>query len=394
MSIYLICKKYIILYIMLSVSIIIIVIIIIFLYNFLNKSNKTQQNSVDITQIPEVTGGGVKDTIGKYKVIKKLGAGVYGTTYLIDKDGEKYALKIQRIDKSEIKENLKSKLWREIEFGKFTNKHPDSFCKLYAYEIDDNCDHVQEEPTVELDKDLLDDWHKTQKSKYCLKLMYEYIKGKPLADIFDSLSQQQVYSLVTQVTYAIMLLKKNGYMHNDLHFGNIMAIKVPKKTTIKLGKKEVKTHGYIFKVIDYGQVINPSFKLSKSEKLIFKNISNDIDVFYSQLYQDPQFEIKKQFNEPDEVEMYNKIIFEPEYDTTISKYLTNFDETNIYLVIYMFKLLNPDRYYEIMGIPKVVKNYKKDITPQKIAISDYFVILSNIDNLQTIFEYFLAKTNV
>ena len=42
----------------------------------------------------------------KCKKIKKLGTGMFGTTYLITDNGKKYALKIQKILPVHVKKNL------------------------------------------------------------------------------------------------------------------------------------------------------------------------------------------------------------------------------------------------------------------------------------------------
>ena len=71
-----------------------------------------------------------------YKIIKKIGKGFSGTTYLVKKNGKSYALKIQKILESDIKKSLRIEHWREIEFcKKFANKHPEHFMTLYDYDI-------------------------------------------------------------------------------------------------------------------------------------------------------------------------------------------------------------------------------------------------------------------
>lgn len=56
------------------------------------------------------------------KILKKLGAGVFGTTYLAKYENEQYALKIQHILKKDIKKSFKSALWREIDLFKYIDK--------------------------------------------------------------------------------------------------------------------------------------------------------------------------------------------------------------------------------------------------------------------------------
>jgi hypothetical protein len=50
-------------------------------------------------------------------VIKTLGTGMLGTTYLVNYKNNKYALKVQNILPSEKNKNYKNALWREIKSG-------------------------------------------------------------------------------------------------------------------------------------------------------------------------------------------------------------------------------------------------------------------------------------
>ena len=57
---------------------------------------------------------------------KILGKGMFGQTYLVNDDGNKYALKIQKVLEKDIKPSekqaMKLNLWREIDFIKFIDK--------------------------------------------------------------------------------------------------------------------------------------------------------------------------------------------------------------------------------------------------------------------------------
>ena len=57
-----------------------------------------------------------------FNIIKKLGSGMYGTTYLIKKDDKKYAMKIQKILPEHVNQNLSIGIWREIDLYNYKNK--------------------------------------------------------------------------------------------------------------------------------------------------------------------------------------------------------------------------------------------------------------------------------
>jgi serine/threonine protein kinase len=84
------------------------------------------------------------------QIIKKLGSGTFGTSYLVKtiKNNKKYVLKTQKIFYSDkkLKEKVrdyKEQIWREIDLHEFINKIKDTndqsfFTKLYDYKIFNN----------------------------------------------------------------------------------------------------------------------------------------------------------------------------------------------------------------------------------------------------------------
>lgn len=49
------------------------------------------------------------------KIIKKLGEGTFGKTYLVKYKNKKYALKVQTIENSEKNKSYKNKIMRELD---------------------------------------------------------------------------------------------------------------------------------------------------------------------------------------------------------------------------------------------------------------------------------------
>ena len=108
----------------------------------------------------------------KIKQIKKLGFGVYGTTYLVYYNKHKYALKIQNILSIHKKKNYKYKLWREFDLYEYINhlnkEDQKFFTKLYAYEMYDNCKHKQIRSFKLKDDKFSKKLKKLDKSKWCV----------------------------------------------------------------------------------------------------------------------------------------------------------------------------------------------------------------------------------
>jgi serine/threonine protein kinase len=86
--------------------------------------------------------------LDKVKIIKKIGYGMYGTTYLANYNGKLYAVKIQHILEKDKKKDYKNEIWREFDLYKYIdtlNKEDQVFfTKLYDYKIYDNCTHIQD----------------------------------------------------------------------------------------------------------------------------------------------------------------------------------------------------------------------------------------------------------
>jgi serine/threonine protein kinase len=84
-----------------------------------------------------------------------------------------------------------------------------------------------------------------------MRIIYDLIDGN-LYELDGKLSYKQIYSMIIQLTYAIQLLHSANYVHGDIHNRNIGWVKTSMRTKIKLNKLNIPTHGYIFKLIDYG----------------------------------------------------------------------------------------------------------------------------------------------
>lgn len=204
--------------------------------------------------------------INKFKIIKELGHGMNGVVFLTQYKKKKYALKIEHIYEKDIQKTSSSYIWREIFFcEKFANKYPEQFTTLYKYDIISDCDYKHNDNFLLNLKESVSD---ISKSKYCIRRIYDLIDGT-INNIIYKLSNKQISSFIIQLSYIIILLQKNGYSHGDIHFGNIGYIKTTKKYVIILNNK-ILTHGYIFKLIDYGFVKNKENNLYISNKIKYE----------------------------------------------------------------------------------------------------------------------------
>jgi serine/threonine protein kinase len=221
--------------------------------------------------------------ISKIKVIKKLGAGMLGTVYLIEYDNKQYAMKVQKILEEEKKKNTKSMIWREILFYRDVNKmSPESqkfFSKLYSSKIIENCKHTQVRP-----KNLpamVSFLNKMNKSNICIILVIDYKGSTNLYNFLQKkLSTKQIYSILLQVCKILLLLEDIKYSHNDLHPGNIMVHSTKDKNFEIMGHR-IPYNGFQLVAIDYGSMTHEKyyeiqklyyfFELTKSLFYILQN---------------------------------------------------------------------------------------------------------------------------
>jgi len=215
----------------------------------------------------------------KYEYIKKLGTGVSGSTYLVKNKNKYYSLKIQHILEKNISDK-KSDLWKEIKFFTYVTNFTPLFKKFYSYHIIKNCDFIKNNKSIglEISSDYINIYKKLQKSNYCVEYITSY-EEDTLGSIIDTLNMKQMYSLLLQISYGIMILQRKKYTHNDLNQNNITFSNTTKKhITIKIdnNKYKIPVFSYIYTIIDYGDVNHPYFiNNMKDKKLYLKNYKNN-----------------------------------------------------------------------------------------------------------------------
>lgn len=207
--------------------------------------------------------------MNKYNIIEEIGKGLYGTTYEVEYNNKRFALKKQKILEKDKKKNLSSSIWRELEFYKWVEKLDKRdkifFMRLYDNFLEDNC-KLNQVINIKANSEL----RELDKSKYCINLILD-LKDGTLNKI--KLYEEQKMSLMIQILYIIYLLRKDNWMHRDIHPGNIAYTKVDRNTQLDIkinnSKYKINTYGYIFSLIDYGSCLNKKYIKNDKEKREF-----------------------------------------------------------------------------------------------------------------------------
>lgn len=256
------------------------------------------------------------------KRLKVLGKGLFATTYLVKKNGKKYALKVQKYSDFN-KNNIKT----ELEFASVAKKYPDQFMVLSEYQFIENCKEKVGLDNIKINKDI----KKHKNSNLCINLLYS-LKDNTLENFKGSFNGDLLNSFLIQMVYIFYLLEKNRFYHQDIHLGNITFTKTNKKF-IKIFGFDIPTYGYLFSLIDYG---------SMTRQIPYKGYS-DFASFIFELHGWPDC-IGQNMLPPFET-IYQLIKKEPEFDI-IRKWTKNKYEIGDY-----FCLLNRARTLELLGLP-------------------------------------------
>lgn len=188
---------------------------------------------------------------------------------------EKVVVKIEHVSKKD-RDDKTSAVWKEIQFSeKFGNKHPKHFMQLKDYNFEAGCPGIQldgliQNPPSSWGKKLVAEYRALLAEDVCVYKTYDRMDCI-LGDILPKMSVPQVYSALLQVSYAVKMMHKNGYIHGDLHAGNVGAMKTAKNARIQLGNVSVPTHGYHYKLIDFGMTLHKSGAKTKEDKDRFEN---------------------------------------------------------------------------------------------------------------------------
>lgn len=297
----------------------------------------------------------------KYKIIKELGIGRQGEVLEVEKNNKKYAMKIQKY-KLESKNRDYSKLiWREIEFLEYMNKkYPFWFLNMIEYFFDDNC--------IMKSKEMLE-------NKTCMIKIFELLDGD-LSKIFNTLSKEQIYSMIVQVLYGMYLMNKEGYFHLDMKLDNIGYKKINEKYLDILNFK-IPTFGYKFIIIDYGVIVNKKYNIDNEEekKILYRK---DFVRLIEMLIDFSELHNYLKLNNIKDLHIIEFV--KSKYFNDYNKYTKNSD-----LKFILFKLLNTDVYLKL-----ILKDKYKQIFPKTVLpLSDIIHIISY--DYQKSINYFFNK---
>ncbi len=326
--------------------------------------------------------------LSNYKIIKELGYGMFATVYLISipKNKKKYALKIQHIEKKDLKPNTKSSVWREINFSiNFANKYPDQFISLLEYDFIVGCE-LKQKYSFDIERFPLKyqkEFGKLSSSPYCVRKVYELVEGD-LHQLDGVLYPKQIYSLIIQLTWAIKLLHSNNYIHGDIHDRNVGWIRTPKNYKIKILNTLIPTFGYQFKLIDYGMAIKKSDINNKKEAKEFElNFLNELVLLVHFMVDTKIYDYINENN--------IQLDFNRDYDefkkTIFYKPISRYSDLK-QIQMFLFDILFPDSYQKIAFGSEYIQTIPRKL---HVPFDDIMYLIMNYTEPNKIIKYFNNK---
>ena len=340
---------------------------------------------IDINKFKEIICESFKSYMENYKIIKEMGSGMHGTVYLVKNKGKKYAMKVEQVFEKDLEKNLKSVIWREIDFAKnMSKKYPQQFMKIYDYE-NKKCNyvhHLSEEKWKSMNPEIKKYYKDLFASPYCSIKITNIVDNMLHNIIYKINNKKVILDLFIQVVNLAYIINKEGYYHRDLHPKNIGVVKTKNKY-IKILDKKVLTHGYILSAIDYGMVLHKKYILEKWEINALK-YDNDLHTnFYKIIF---KIMLKNLINKYPDIN--KKVPISDKDAKTLKPILENIKIDNSkwiknnydYFQELLYKILFFDKFQEQLGINDKVELYEFIPLESVIFIVKHFYDLEKILN--------------
>ena len=192
------------------------------------------------------------------KLIRTLGYGYIGTTYLTEINSEQFVTKLEKFDGDM---TLSGAYARQIAFDRAVAKnHPDVFMTISSIKLVKNSKHIQKVPTKPGFDEKVSAIVNARKHAFIFN--YLPLLDGTYASVKDILTPKQELSMLWQITYGINAMASAGFRHRDISARNIMYKKIDDE--------------FKWYIIDYGSVWHDSFIPNEVDPYYEKHRQNDI----------------------------------------------------------------------------------------------------------------------
>ena len=199
--------------------------------------------------------------------------------------------------------------------------------------------------------------------------------------------------MLIQLLYALHLIHSNGYYHLDVKSDNIGFVRTSLEYIYILNYK-IPTYGYIWSLIDYGNVLSFKFSLKNSEKKFMSNPQTKFfDYFglYCLLYTNPSYNFIRQLKLISKSkEFVSNIKQTSEYKFCLEHFVVNNEKISFLQANMIYLLLFPDQYLKLLNLDPT-NNKTKLLIEMRLNISDCLYMILNLSKPKLLINYFFSK---
>lgn len=358
---------------------------------------------------------------------KKVSSGAVGETY-IGKDRKthkQYLVKKMHVLESDLLDTINI---LRIFNQQVAEEHPDHFMVCKSIQLIPSCEFQHPKPKWMSSKENQGNkwYYDLHKSKICLQMVYEPLLDDTLMKIYEKMNtvmesknippisfRPEVYSILISIFYMHYLMGQKGWLHCDMHPGNIMCKKTnQQKIQCKLNGKIVRvpTFGKQWYVIDYDgsianrKLFNRLHIIAKQHHLYQQIFANPhiwlAKAILDTMFQPWWFEVhEKKFPIPPVKRMAKKIVHHSK-TRYFKKYLPSCakheKDTKEICLLTLCICLEPDVYFELFGMvgeswSRLLKA-TKDL--QSVDKQDIIYCIKHLANHYRVIKYLAQKIKI
>jgi hypothetical protein len=349
------------------------------------------------------------------KIIRTLGHGVYGVTYLAEYKNEHVLVKKAPIDPSELDDKT-SRYNASLAFDKFALKHPEHFMSIIKSDIIEDCKWNFRDEVAALVGNENVPKKDIHRSRYCSFMIMKPVLDDTLKNWYSSIIpdiktnkpgvRSQVYGFLAQFFYMYRLMENAGWYHADSKWKNIMYAKTEDATiSMEIDEKKITipSHGKRWYLIDYDPMYSESFYKKKLPYIrAVKQIANAKHFYLARileflLVQPFWATITKYKIKVDYEDVLAGKLLKREKTKYLKDLLPALDEPDTLnqCVLGLAVMLEPAEYFDVLGLRG--SRWESDLQATKneqyISVDDYKFMIANLADIPKIIGRLVNQLN-
>lgn len=199
-------------------------------------------------------------SLSNLPVRRVLGEGAIGKVFLLERNGQRFALKVEYILPMYLKRG--GKFDNEKRFAQqVARRHPDKFIQLLDSSVVRGCSAELSDIPDYFPASKKKFLAKARKGRICVYKLYTLV-DTTLSKIERNLCRMSLphrYSILLQLLDILRVMEETKWVHGDFHPGNVGILNAPRRKTVTVGQSQipVPTYGTQVQSIDLSDVLHP-----------------------------------------------------------------------------------------------------------------------------------------